>query len=80
MLKTIKYIDYPEDRSKAYANIVLRELSSGVYYVEKDRTGELPEYISASGTVTCLRGRDKVMMTDRDKKTVYANFDIALCI
>ncbi len=55
---------------------MFEEVSDGVYYVLKDRTGDYFGYTTASDVVKALNNEDKVAVTNIKRVAAYANFDI----
>lgn len=73
MLK--RYANSSDERDlKIQSFIVFKEVSSGVYHVEKDRHGNMREYVSESDVVMTLNTVKQVAIIG--SRGVYSNFDI----
>lgn len=78
VLKTIDYEKYEGLKTKHSAHVVFRELTSGLYYVEKDRYDNFPEFVAERDVVVYMRGISSVLVIERNGKLAHANFDIDL--
>lgn len=70
-----QYFNSSDERElKVQSMIMFREISSGVYHVEKDRLNELQEYVSEGDVVTCLNYYEGVAVTG--SRGIFANFEL----
>lgn len=71
----IRYFDSTDERRlKEQCDVMFDEVSSGVYYVKKDRLGIYADYITFSEVAEALNKIEKVAVTT--KRRIYANFDV----
>ncbi|MCM3109927.1 hypothetical protein [Lederbergia lenta] len=55
---------------------VFKEVSSGVYYVKKDRMGVYPDYVQEDEVATVLNSPKKEKVAVTGNSGLYANFDL----
>lgn len=63
-----------ERRLKDQSHTMFREVSSGVYYVEKDRYGDYPRFVTSGDVTDALNNRRKTSVTS--SIGIYANFEL----
>jgi len=52
------------------------EVSSGVYFVTKDRMDIYPSYVNSTAISEALSNRIKIAVSDSQGLTAYANFEL----
>lgn len=63
-----------EIRLKEQSATMFKEVSSGVYHVMKDRTGEYPSFVNSQEVVVALNNKVKIAVTGNSG--IYANFEL----
>lgn len=59
---------------KEQSMVMFEEVSSGVYYVAKDRMDEFPSYVTSKDVVEALNNKVKIAVKDSSGVSAYANF------
>jgi hypothetical protein len=73
MLK--KYFNSSDERIlREQSMTIFKEVSSGVYHVDKDRTGVYPSYVKSDEVVEALNNKEKIAVTGNSG--IYANFEL----
>lgn len=68
------YNSTEEIRLREQSNVMLEEVSSGIYHVKKDLTGHYKGYTESINVIFALNNEEKVAVSGRSG--VYANFEL----
>ncbi len=66
--------DTNEERIKEQSDLVFKEVSSAIYYVEKDKLKQIHRYVSGSAVVSALNFENKVSIIGKNE--IYTNFEL----